>query len=192
MPAAITLRPATLADEDLLARLLPDDFDHDPAFPRDEGTGLREHRQRWVRSWLRELVRQENAWPFAVVLRGESVGFQLVEVSEDERGERVAETSSFLVPEARGRGLGVEMRRLALDLAFGELGADVAVSESETGNVASQRVSERAGYAPADSHGRLARWTMTRAAWRADRSRVEEVPRNVSGDELLYMTEGPA
>lgn len=58
----------------------------------------------------------------------------------------VVSTGSWLLPEARGRGIGREMRAAMLDLAFDVLGARIAHSTAHPDNIASQAVSEALGY----------------------------------------------
>ena len=79
---------------------------------------------------------------------GEPVGAQ--DVRGEELGSRGSfETGSWLGRPFQGRGLGTEMRHAVLHLGFAGLGARVAVSGAFEGNVASQRVSEKLGYAEA-------------------------------------------
>lgn len=144
-----TLRLATQADDDLLVRLLPDDFDHDPTFPRDTSRTFVEHRQAWLRHWLAGFRHptQPDDWylPFVVSADGVAVGFQVLEGRGFQRSREV-DSSSFLVPWARGHGLGTAMRMAVLCLAFEVLGAERAVSAVRPDNVASHHVSERVGY----------------------------------------------
>lgn len=136
-------------DDGLLVSLMPDDFDHDPTFPRSEGSSLREHREAWLRSWLASfrILGAEGGWnlPFVVWSGGEPVGFQVLEGKHFVTRAEV-DSSSFLVASARGKGLGVQMRTAILALAFDVLGAERAVTAARPGNIASRRVSERVGY----------------------------------------------
>jgi len=59
---------------------------------------------------------------------------------------RTVDTSSWLVQELRGRGLGQEMRAAVLGLAFDHLGADFAVSSAWASNGSSLGVSFALGY----------------------------------------------
>lgn len=146
-----TLRLATEEDDDLLVSLLPDDFDHDPTYPRADSHSLLEHRQAWLRHWLQGFRRPANPddWflPFVATVDGVLVGFQVLEARDFEE-RREVDSSSFLVPRARRRGLGVAMRTAVLFLAFEVLGAERAVSAARPENIASHRVSERVGYVP--------------------------------------------
>jgi RimJ/RimL family protein N-acetyltransferase len=59
---------------------------------------------------------------------------------------RTVDSASWLVPAARGRGVGVAMRTAALALAFDRLGAVEAISSATMDNAASLGVSRRIGY----------------------------------------------
>jgi RimJ/RimL family protein N-acetyltransferase len=61
----------------------------------------------------------------------------------------VAETGSWLGRSFQRRGLGTEMRAAVLALLFDGIGLDAATSGALEGNLASARVSEKLGYAPA-------------------------------------------
>lgn len=142
---AVSLRLMKSADMELLQQILLDDFEHDPAFSRIPGETEKEYRRRWLSQWFAELVSTPSAYPFLVYLHDEPVGFQLLEV--EETGDLlVADTSSFLVAEARGQRLGVDMRYAVLEFAFDRLKADRAISSANLENIASHRVSERSGY----------------------------------------------
>ncbi|MEZ4393596.1 MAG: GNAT family N-acetyltransferase [Polyangiales bacterium] len=85
--------------------------------------------------------------PLAVVVEGAAVGVQSVgAVRFSER--RTVDTGSWLGRAYQGRGLGAEMRRAVLHLAFEGLGALFAETGALEGNAASLRVTERLGYAP--------------------------------------------
>jgi RimJ/RimL family protein N-acetyltransferase len=59
---------------------------------------------------------------------------------------RTVDSSSFLAADARGRGLGKQMRAAVLALAFAPLGARFAVTSAWTDNQASLGVSRGLGY----------------------------------------------
>jgi RimJ/RimL family protein N-acetyltransferase len=84
-------------------------------------------------------------------------------------------TGSWLGRQHQGRGIGKEMRRAVLALAFDGLGADVAESQAFLDNLASAGVSRALGYT-GNGLGRLApdgvardteRYRMTSAEWHA-------------------------
>jgi RimJ/RimL family protein N-acetyltransferase len=84
-------------------------------------------------------------------------------------------TGSWLGRQHQGQGIGTAMRAAVLDLAFGALGAEYAVSDAFTDNLASLGVSRKLGYAD-DGMGRRAirgraaesrRLRIGRAAWLA-------------------------
>jgi RimJ/RimL family protein N-acetyltransferase len=58
---------------------------------------------------------------------GEILGFQELE-GNDFLTLRAVDSSSFLVPAARGRGCGKQMRTAVLALAFGPLEAEAAIT----------------------------------------------------------------
>ena len=62
-----------------------------------------------------------------------------------------------LVPSARGQGLASEAVQVALDHAARK-GATVAVAETETSNIASQRVLTKAGFTDVYRNGSLIRY----------------------------------
>lgn len=111
------------------------------------------------------------------MLNDEAVGMQdLIGIAFPKFG--TVTTFSWLRPEFRGHGLGVEMRAAVLHLAFDGLSAGEASSEAFVDNTASNLVSERLGYqrngtARATRRGasaQLQRWKLPRAGW-AERRR---------------------
>jgi RimJ/RimL family protein N-acetyltransferase len=89
---------------------------------------------------------------------------------------RTVDTASFLVPSARGQGLGKQMRKAVLTLAFRELGAEAAITSAYHDNAASLGVSTSLGYRPngesfiarGDGVDTLKHLRMTRAEWKAN------------------------
>ena len=61
---------------------------------------------------------------------------------------RTVDTASFLVPEARGLGIGKAMRSAVLALAFEGLAADAAITSAWQDNDGSLGVSRSLGYRP--------------------------------------------
>jgi RimJ/RimL family protein N-acetyltransferase len=147
----LVLRPMTEADQLAVAELLPDDVELDPAAPRyaglDERTarGVVVHQAYWraYGSWCPEAWRLN----FAVFADGELIGAQELE-GNDFPTLRTVDSSSFLVPTARGQGLGQQMRTAVLALAFGPLAARTAITEAWHDNHASLGVSRALGYQP--------------------------------------------
>ena len=147
----LTLRPWTEADLGLVADRLPADLAQDPAATRfDLGD---EHRVRGVvthQGYWRQMgtwTPREWSLTFLAHLDGEFVGCQGLE-GTDFVDLRTVDSSSFLVPEVRGRRLGQEMRRAVLALAFGPLGALAAITSAWHHNHASLGVSRALGYQP--------------------------------------------
>lgn len=112
--------------------------------------------------------------PFAVRLDGDLVGVQELE-GEDFRTLGTVDTASWLVPGARGQGLGKRMRAAVLALAFGPLDARAAITAAWHDNHASLGVSRSLGYRPngeslhsyADRVDRLVHLRLLRADWLA-------------------------
>ena len=147
----LTLRPMREADLGPVSDLLPADLELDPAATRyalDD-----EHRNRGVIThqgyWKAYGTWQPSAWRlgFVVESQGQIVGFQELE-GNDFLLLRTVDTSSFLVPSVRGRGIGKQMRRGVLALAFGPLQAQQAITSAWHDNHASLGVSRSLGYQP--------------------------------------------
>jgi RimJ/RimL family protein N-acetyltransferase/ribosomal protein S18 acetylase RimI-like enzyme len=83
--------------------------------------------------------------------RGRVVGTQGIG-AERFAERRVVSTGSWLGQAWQGQGLGTEMRAAVLELAFGGLGAQVAVSGFVAGNPQSRGVSRKLGYEIVGSH----------------------------------------
>jgi RimJ/RimL family protein N-acetyltransferase len=176
--ADLELRPMTEADLLPLADLLPEDVELDPAATRypglDEATGRRvigfQHYWRCYGTW------QPQQWrlPFCVRAGGDLVGVQELE-AENFPLLRTVDSSSHLVPEVRGRGIGQRMRRAVLALAFGPLQAQAAITSAWQDNSASLGVSRALGYLPngeslhprGDGVGTMLHLRLRRADWLA-------------------------
>lgn len=147
----LALRPMTEADLTELADLLPDDVEQDPlaaAFAiGDDRTrrGVVSHQTYWkaLGTW------RPDAWAlnFVVSAAGRLVGVQELE-GDEFPVLRTVDSSSFLIPSARGRGYGKQMRRAVLALAFGPMQAQAAITSAWHDNYASLGVSRALGYLP--------------------------------------------
>jgi RimJ/RimL family protein N-acetyltransferase len=150
----LTLRPMTEADLIPLADLKPGDVELDPAatrFPMDpadeertsRGTVLHQDYWRSYGTW------RIDAWRVAFTARaGERIlGAQELE-GNDFPALRTVDSASWLTREARGRGYGKQMRAAVLALAFGPLGAELAITSAWHDNHASLGVSRALGYQP--------------------------------------------
>src|SRR5207237_4589162 len=93
---------------------------------------------------------------FAVLVDGEVVGTQAV-AAERFAERRGVETGSWLGIAHHGKGIGTEMRRAVLHLAFAGLGAEFAETGAWEDNPASLGVTRKLGYEPAGSQIRLRR-----------------------------------
>ena len=117
-----------------------------------------------------------DAWelPFAVLLDGEPIGVQQIG-AENFGVVRAFRTGSWLSRWQQGRGIGTEMRAAVLHLGFDGLAGEVAISGAYSFNAASQRVSEKLGYAPNGTRLDLVRdraeeavlFRLTRGEWEA-------------------------
>ena len=144
----LVLQPLREADLDEVIPLVPDDLELDPGafrFQADQTT-----QRRLV--ILQQYWRYYGAWTpaswrvtFAVRRAGQLLGLQELE-AQDFAQLRVVDTASWLTPEARGLGLGKQMRRCVLALAFGPLQARAAVTSAWHDNHASLGVSRSLGY----------------------------------------------
>jgi RimJ/RimL family protein N-acetyltransferase len=148
----LQLRPMTEADLAGLADLLPDDFEQDPAATTYDvgdaraGRGVVSHQEYWKAygTWSPQVWRLN----FVVSAAGGDVlGVQELE-GNDFLTLRTVLTSSFLIPAARGRGYGKQMRTAVLALAFGPLQAREAITSAWHDNHASLGVSCALGYRP--------------------------------------------
>jgi RimJ/RimL family protein N-acetyltransferase len=143
------LRPVRETDLDELARLLPDDVEHDPQSRLWPGLDLASNRRRLLfqnywRHWGDWSV-ESWALTFCVIHRDQVVGIQ--ELEADHFVElRTVDSSSWLAPEYRGVGLGTTMRVAMLGFAFDHLGAQAAITSARVDNAASLGVSRRIGY----------------------------------------------
>ena len=149
--SGLTLRPMTEADLALIADLLPDDVEQDPAAASYEvddprtGRGIVSHQSYWraYGTW------RPAAWRLSFVVRA---GEEILGVQELEGNDfptlRTVDTASFVIPAARGRGHGKQMRSAVLALAFGPLQAQAAITSAWHDNHASLGVSRALGYRP--------------------------------------------
>lgn len=145
--ANLELRLPTQEEASTLAASAPDDLETDPSWPAVAGADLPVSSAVLQWYWRALGTWKAEHWrlPLAVWFEGRVIGFQELEAERFAR-LRTVDTSSWLVPEARGRGLGQEMRAAVLGLAFDHLGADYAVSSAWESNGASLGVSKAVGY----------------------------------------------
>jgi RimJ/RimL family protein N-acetyltransferase len=192
------------ATDDLLDQLAPlvraGDADADPP-PYDDPISLyTDDPDERVASWLRGIWRGRGTFGpetwrlyFVVIIDGRPVGMQDI-IGDHFPVYGTVTTFSWLSRTVRGRGLGREMRRAALHLAFDRLGATEAGSEAFFDNEASNGVSRSLGYEPngnawASRRGEAAlleRWRLTRESW--SRTRSDDVV--VQGAEACRHTLG--
>ncbi len=122
----------------------------------------------------------------AVLRDGQAIGVQDV-AAKDFKVLREVTTGSWLTLGAQGQGFGKEMRAAVLQLAFEDLGAEVARSEAFVDNSSSVGVSRALGYrengfsraAPRGTPRAQVHFEMTREEWLARR---DQLPRaEISG-----------
>ena len=143
------LRPVRETDLNELARILPDDYEHDPNSSLWHGLDLASNRRRLLfqnywRDWATWSV---DSWTlnFCVLYQNQIVGVQALE-AEHFVELRTVDSSSWLTTEYRGVGLGISMRIAILGFAFDHLGALAAITSARPENAASLGVSRRVGY----------------------------------------------
>jgi RimJ/RimL family protein N-acetyltransferase len=145
----VQLRPVREADLPELAALEPEDYEMDPRLEMLPGLTDRQNRQRLFHQtyWKAMGTWSPSSWALHMAVRHEDrlVGVQTVE-GENFPVLRTVDTASWLVPEVRGRGIGVAMRIAVLGLAFDHLGAVAAITSAREDNHASLGVSRRVGY----------------------------------------------
>jgi len=197
--ADLDLRVMTEADLAGLCALLPDDLSMNPHATTYAGLDDRANRRAvLVQGYWRALgLWSPDDWalPFVVRSAGEVVGAQWLE-GPDWRADHLVDSSSWLVPAARGRGLGKQMRAAVLALAFGPLGADAAVSSAVVDNAASLGVSRALGYRETHrsvlehSGETLQHVRLERAAWERSGQAHEVVIAGASPALPLFGIEG--
>jgi RimJ/RimL family protein N-acetyltransferase len=147
----LVLRPMREADLPTVADRLPPDLELDPTAVRYPGlAAAAERRVMAHQSYWRALGGWSPAkWelPFVVLRDDEFVGVQALE-GQDFPTLRTVDSFSWLVAPERGHGLGRQMRRAVLALAFGPLNARAAITSAWHDNHASLGVSRAVGYHP--------------------------------------------
>lgn len=146
----LMLAPLTEADLDDVVRILPDDVELDPratrfAVPEDRHRAVVMHQEYWraYGTWT------PDSWRLKLAVRRDGALLGLQDLEADSFPTlRTVDTSSWLVPGARGTGVGKSMRRAVLALAFGPLQARAAVTSAWHDNSASLGVSRSLGYRP--------------------------------------------
>jgi RimJ/RimL family protein N-acetyltransferase len=182
--ADLVLTPMREADLAEVADLLPGDVELNPSattygIDRAVQRGVVVHQEYW--RYYGTWTPQQWRLNFAVRRNGDLLGLQELE-GNDFPVLRTVDTSSWLVADARGTGVGKRMRRAVLAFAFGPLEAQAAVTSAWHDNTASLGVSRSIGYRPngvsvlardggADT---LVHLRMTREQWR-DTGAADEV-----------------
>ena len=145
----LDLTVMTEADLPEVADALPPDLELNPHATTYAGLDVAANRRAIVvQGYWRALGTwspDDWALPFVVRRAGRIIGGQWLE-GPDYRADRTVDSSSWLVPEVRGLGLGKQMRAAVLQVAFGHLGALAAISSAVADNAASLGVSYALGY----------------------------------------------
>lgn len=133
---AVTLRPATLADADLLLEWANDPDVRDASF----NSGLIEREEHVT--WLRERLEDPNVAFYIAECEGRSIGYSRLERRSDDRAEIAVSV------DRRFRGQGLGRRIIVLGNARGreELGVWRVVAHVKTTNEASVRAFRAAGF----------------------------------------------
>ena len=154
--AGLDLRVMVEADLPTVWALLPDDLELNPHATTYAAFDRSANRRAVVAQgyWRALGMWSPDDWALPFVVRsaehgGDIVGMQWLE-GPDWRSDRTVDSSSWLVPQVRGRGLGTQMRAAVLALAFGPLRAEAAISSAVVDNASSLGVSRRLGYV--DTH----------------------------------------
>lgn len=138
----LVLRGMNEADAQALAAVVPADLEHDPrlAHVSPAADVLQAY-------WRNAGLWQPTSWvlDFVVLDNGSPIGLQGLE-GEDFAVRRTVDSHSWLVQEARGKGLGKQMRAAVLELGFSYLSAAWAITEAWEDNAASLGVSRSLGY----------------------------------------------
>lgn len=131
----------------------------------------------------------------AVFRDGQAVGVQDL-AAKDFKVLREVTTGSWLTLEAQGQGIGKEMRAAVLQLAFEDLGAEVARSGAFVDNPSSRGVSRSLGYrengfsraAPRGTPRAQVHFEMTREEWLARRDQLPKA--EISGLRACFSMFG--
>ena len=146
----VELSVMTEADLEEVCRILPADLELDPSATRYVGLDERSSRSVIVAQgyWRALGTWSPQSWALPFVVRGAPGAVLGVQWLEGPQfiSDHVVDSSSWLVLEARGSGVGKQMRTAVLELALGYLGADAAVSSAVLANAASLGVSRSLGY----------------------------------------------
>lgn len=185
----VALRPVREGDLPHLAAIQPPDYEHDPSAEPLPGLSVDQHRRRLVYQdyWRSMGTWLPSSWTLAFLVEYQNavVGVQSLE-AEDYPTMGTVDSGSWLVPSARGRGIGVAMRGAVLSLAFDHLEALAAVSSARRDNAASLGVSRRLGYrgngvslnASGSGLVELEHMRLTKEEWQASGARL---PTEVTG-----------
>jgi RimJ/RimL family protein N-acetyltransferase len=146
----LELAPITEADLPAVIAALPADLEQDPAATSYAIDPAVQRSVVVAQTYWRDFgTWRPDAWRLNFLVRrgGVLIGLQELE-GNDFPTLRTVDTSSWLVPAARGTGTGKSMRRAVLAMAFGPLGARAAITSAWHDNHASLGVSRSLGYQP--------------------------------------------
>jgi RimJ/RimL family protein N-acetyltransferase len=141
----VTLRPATMEDEDQLLEWRNEPSTRAASLTTDE-IAPAEHRR-----WLERKLADPNCAILIVEEDGQAVG----QVRLDQVEPEVGEVSIGLAPDARGRGIGTKALTLAAGSARSRLGLKTLRALVRSDNLASISAFQGAGFAIRQSHGEI-------------------------------------
>ncbi|MBO1415261.1 GNAT family N-acetyltransferase [Streptomyces sp. FH025] len=154
----VSLRPIAEADLPAFSELV-----NDPeAMGEFQWYGWRDP-DRFRRRWAEHGLLSDEQWVFAVTVGGEFLGFVAATRKDVRPTARYWSIGVQLLPGARGRGIGTEAQRLLVDYLFAHTPVMRVEADTETGNLAEQRVLEKLGFTREGVHRAV---TFRDGAWR--------------------------
>lgn len=145
----VKLRPATLNDSELLLN-----WRNDPV-TRENSVNTCVVTEKEHGLWLSRALVNASVRLFVAISGGEPVGA----VRAERLGDGTTELSWTIAPGKRGRGFGKAMVAEALALSGGTV-----VARIKSGNAASRRIAEAAGFTMTGKEGEMTFWTISNVA----------------------------
>ncbi len=139
----IALRPATMADREMVFR-----WRNDP-FILSHGSSQREVQWEEHKKWFESTIFGESRKTYIVLCQGNPIG----QVRFDRRGQQTAVVSVYLLQAFTGRGLGVRAIRLGCEAIFEAWQIKKIVACVREDNPASRSAFRKAGFQEANAVG---------------------------------------